>query len=269
MVDEESGRLFHSGLKGLEGLDDATRLIFVQRVTAIFIVWFNGYLQHQRNLIPEDFWNTFAGDIASYFQHPGIWRVLTSVRPGQSEQRSKNMKKLPLATLIVWIGLAANTTMADINFFMGESASRWDVFSLKMELYLRDKKLSWEDKRGYVGAGLNVLPNEELWITLQPSPKSNKDMKAACTELIASVRVDNFVDVKTGEQFIDANPKFLDFFQQHGMKNDRIKRQADAMKNNFYVLCGDLLNSKSYKARLFGAGLFQVDYFEEMKKAYQ
>ena len=42
MVDNESGSLFYKGLKGLDGLDETERLIFVQRVTAIFLIWFNG-----------------------------------------------------------------------------------------------------------------------------------------------------------------------------------------------------------------------------------
>ena len=84
IVDDESGRMFHSGLQGMYDMDEATRLIFVQRVTAVFIVWFNAYLQHQRNLIPDDFWNTFEGDIASYFQHKGIretWQMISSGFP--------------------------------------------------------------------------------------------------------------------------------------------------------------------------------------------
>jgi hypothetical protein len=79
IVDKESGKLFHSGLKSLEALSDEERLIFVQRVTAIFLIWFNAYLQHKRKLIPDEFFNTFEGDIASYFQHPGIvdaWQLI-------------------------------------------------------------------------------------------------------------------------------------------------------------------------------------------------
>ena len=80
-------------------------------------------------------------------------------------------------------------------------------------------------------------------------------MQAACSGLTASLRVENYVDVKTGEQFIDANPTFLGFFQQLGTQNDRIMRQALRLKDKFYVFCGNLLNGKSYKARLFGAGI--------------
>ena len=65
MVDKESGTIFFNGLKGLAHLDETERLIFVQRVTAIFLIWFNAHLQYQRKLIPTEFWVTFASDIAS------------------------------------------------------------------------------------------------------------------------------------------------------------------------------------------------------------
>ncbi|MBT7539126.1 MAG: hypothetical protein HN683_07285, partial [Gammaproteobacteria bacterium] len=52
MVDKESGTIFFNGLKGLAHLDETERLIFVQRVTAIFLIWFNAHLQYQRKLIP-------------------------------------------------------------------------------------------------------------------------------------------------------------------------------------------------------------------------
>ena len=84
MVDNESGSLFYKGLKGLDGLDETERLIFVQRVTAIFLIWFNAHLQYKRKLIPDEFWDTFAGDIASYFQHAGIddtWQLIKSGFP--------------------------------------------------------------------------------------------------------------------------------------------------------------------------------------------
>ena len=48
MVDKESGTIFFNGLKGLAHLDETERLIFVQRVTAIFLIWFNAHLQYQR-----------------------------------------------------------------------------------------------------------------------------------------------------------------------------------------------------------------------------
>ena len=82
IVDKESGTIFFNGLKGLQQLDEAERLIFVQRVTAIFLIWFNAHLQFQRKLIPTEFWNTFAGDIASYFQHSGIAEAWQMIKPG-------------------------------------------------------------------------------------------------------------------------------------------------------------------------------------------
>ena len=82
IVDKESGRLFHNGLQSMETLKNEERLIFVQRVTAIFLVWFNAHLQHQRKLIPDEFFNTFEGDIASYFQHPGIVDAWQLIKPG-------------------------------------------------------------------------------------------------------------------------------------------------------------------------------------------
>ena len=82
MVDKESGTIFFNGLKGLAHLDETERLIFVQRVTAIFLIWFNAHLQYQRKLIPTEFWITFAGDIASYFQHSGIVDTWQMIKPG-------------------------------------------------------------------------------------------------------------------------------------------------------------------------------------------
>ena len=85
ILDDAAGKLFHYGLKDLDNLTDAERLIFVQRVTAIFLVWFNAHLQHQRKLIPNEFWDTFAGDIASYFQHPGIVDTWEMIKTGFPE----------------------------------------------------------------------------------------------------------------------------------------------------------------------------------------
>ena len=82
MVDNESGSLLYKGLKGLDSLNETERLIFVQRVTAIFLVWFNAHLQYQRRLIPVEFWNTFAGDIASYFKHAGVGDTWQLIKPG-------------------------------------------------------------------------------------------------------------------------------------------------------------------------------------------
>ena len=82
MVDKDSGRLFYEGLQSLETLENEEQLIFVQRVTAIFLIWFNAYLQHQRKLIPDEFFNTFEGDIASYFQHRGIVDAWQLIKPG-------------------------------------------------------------------------------------------------------------------------------------------------------------------------------------------
>ena len=82
LLDKQSGSLFNNGLKSLETLDDEERLIFVQRVTAIFLIWFNAHLQHKRKLIPDEFFDTFKGDIASYFQHPGIVDAWQLIKPG-------------------------------------------------------------------------------------------------------------------------------------------------------------------------------------------
>ena len=84
IVDNETGSLFYKGLKGLDGLNETERLIFVQRVTAIFLIWFNAHIQYQRRLIPVEFWNTYAGAIASYFQHAGVgdtWQLIKSGFP--------------------------------------------------------------------------------------------------------------------------------------------------------------------------------------------
>lgn len=51
-------------------------------MTAMALTWFNAYLQNKRGLIPTEFWDTFAGDIASFQQHPGFREAWALISPG-------------------------------------------------------------------------------------------------------------------------------------------------------------------------------------------
>ena len=63
--------------------DQIMRVTLVDKESgAIFLIWFNANLQYQRKLIPTEFWITFAGDIASYFQHSGIVDTWQMIKPG-------------------------------------------------------------------------------------------------------------------------------------------------------------------------------------------
>ena len=85
LVDHAASEEYYLGLKGLDRLDDRGRLMFTHRVTAMVIMWFNAFLQHERGLIPREFWATFGDDIASMYQHKGFQEAWAMVGPGFPE----------------------------------------------------------------------------------------------------------------------------------------------------------------------------------------
>ena len=82
LIDPASADSYHQGLKGLHNLGDRDQLVFTHRITALTLTWFNAYLQNKRGLIPAEFWDTFAGDIASFQQHPGFREAWALISPG-------------------------------------------------------------------------------------------------------------------------------------------------------------------------------------------
>jgi len=82
LINPESADDYHQGLQGLRTLSATSQLVFTHRMTAMVLAWFNAYLQHKRGLIPAEFWETFAGDIASFHQHPGFRDAWVLIKPG-------------------------------------------------------------------------------------------------------------------------------------------------------------------------------------------